>query len=85
MKNFTTIKSLMAGSLFLLSGSIMAQTNLLTNGGFEDWVSDSEAVDWKSTNSASNGSVSKSAEARSGAASLLLKGALRISAWLLKK
>lgn len=75
MKNFTTIKSLMAGSLFLLSGSIMAQTNLLTNGGFEDWVSDSEAVDWKSTNSASNGSVSKSAEARSGAASLLLKGA----------
>ena len=36
------------------------------NGGFEEWVSDSEPVGWKSTSSASNATLSKSTEARNG-------------------
>ena len=38
----------------------------LVNGGFEEWVSDSEPVGWKSTSSASNATLSKSTEARNG-------------------
>ena len=38
----------------------------LVNGGFEDWVSDSEATGWKSASSASSATVSKSTDARNG-------------------
>ena len=38
----------------------------LVNGGFEEWVSDSEPVGWKSTSTASNATLSKSTEARNG-------------------
>ena len=38
----------------------------LVNGGFEEWVSNSEPVGWKSTSSASNATLSKSTEARNG-------------------
>jgi len=38
----------------------------LVNGGFEEWVSDEEPVGWKSASSASNATLSKSGDARSG-------------------
>jgi hypothetical protein len=48
--------------------------NLLTNGGFETWNSDSEAADWKSTSTASNATVSKSSNAHSGSYAALVAG-----------
>ena len=36
------------------------------NGGFEEWVSDSEPKGWKSASSASNATLSKSTDARNG-------------------
>ncbi|MBP5393854.1 MAG: hypothetical protein J6Y59_08570 [Bacteroidaceae bacterium] len=38
----------------------------LVNGGFEEWVSDAEPLGWKSASTASNATLSKSTEARSG-------------------
>ena len=38
----------------------------LTNGDFENWVSDSEPAGWKSASSASNATLSKSTDARGG-------------------
>lgn len=38
----------------------------LVNGGFEEWVSDTEPKGWKSVSSASNATVKKSTEARNG-------------------
>ena len=38
----------------------------LVNGGFEEWVSDSEPKGWKSASSASNATLSKSTDARNG-------------------
>lgn len=38
----------------------------LVNGGFEEWVSDTEPKGWKSASSASNATVKKSTEARNG-------------------
>lgn len=52
----------------------MAQTNLLSNPSFEDWDGDN-ATNWVSTTTASNGTVEKSTDARTGSASILLKGA----------
>ena len=38
----------------------------LVNGGFEEWVSDSEPRGWKSASSASSATLSKSTDARNG-------------------
>ena len=38
----------------------------LMNGGFEEWVSDTEPTGWKSASSASNATLNKSSDARSG-------------------
>ena len=38
----------------------------LVNGSFEEWVSDSEPTGWKSASSASNATLSKSSDARTG-------------------
>lgn len=38
----------------------------LTNGGFESWISDSEPEGWKSASTASNATLKKSTDARSG-------------------
>jgi len=38
----------------------------LVNGGFEEWVSDSEPKGWKSASSASSATLSKSTDARNG-------------------
>ena len=42
-----------------------AQTELLTNGGFENWT-DGVADGWKSASSAGNGTVTQSTDARTG-------------------
>lgn len=59
-------------SMFI-AGSAMAQTNLLSNASFEEWDG-SNATNWVSTTTASNGTVEKSTDARTGSASILLKG-----------
>lgn len=59
-------------SMFI-AGSAMAQTNLLSNPSFEEWDG-SNATNWVSTTSASNGTVEKSTDARTGSASILIKG-----------
>lgn len=51
-------------ALFATSFSF-AQTELLTNGGFEDWT-DGVADGWKSASSASKGTVTQSTDARTG-------------------
>jgi hypothetical protein len=48
--------------------------NLLTNGGFETWNSDSEAANWKSASTASNATVSKSTNAHSDSYAALVAG-----------
>lgn len=73
MKNFTSIKNWMAFSFLLMGGTAMAQTNLLSNASFEEWSEDKPAH-WVSTTTASNGTISQSAEARTGSSSVLLKG-----------
>ena len=45
----------------------------LTNGSFEDWVSDTEATGWKSASSASNAEVGKSTDARTGSYACIVK------------
>ena len=45
----------------------------LVNGGFEEWVSTSEAVGWKSASSASSATVEQSQDAHGGSFSCLVK------------
>ena len=56
--------------LALVCNVSLAQTNLITNGGFEDWTSDSQPAEWKSTTSASASTLSKSTDAHSGSYSV---------------
>ncbi len=46
-----------------------------TNGGFEEWTSDSQPTGWKSTTTASNATLSKSTDAHSGEYSVCVKNA----------
>ena len=55
---------LLAAALFTATFT-QAQTELLTNGGFENWTND-VANEWKSTTTASNGTVTQSTDAHSG-------------------
>jgi hypothetical protein len=48
--------------------------NLITNGDFESWVSDSEATAWKSASTASNATVSKSTDAHTGSYAAQIEG-----------
>jgi len=48
-------------------------TTELVNGGFEEWVSDTEATGWKSASSASTAELEKSTEARSGSYACIVK------------
>lgn len=73
MKNFTSMKNWMAFSFLLMSGTAMAQTNLLSNASFEDW-SEGKPAYWVSTTTASKGDISQSSDARTGKSSVLLKG-----------
>ena len=45
----------------------------LVNGGFEEWVSDTEPTGWKSACSASNAELGKSTEARGGSFACIVK------------
>ena len=56
--------------LALVCNVCFAQTNLIKNGGFEDWTSDSQPAEWKSTTSASASTLSKSTDAHSGSYSV---------------
>lgn len=73
MKNFTSMKNWMAFSFLLMSGTAMAQTNLLSNASFEEWSGD-EPAHWVSTTTAGNGTISQATDARTGSSSILLKG-----------
>lgn len=73
MKNFTSMKNWMAFSFLLMSGTAMAQTNLLSNASFEEWSGD-EPAHWVSTTTAGNGTISQATDARTGSSSVLLKG-----------
>ena len=44
----------------------------LVNGGFEEWVSDTEPKGWKSASAASNATIGKSTEARNGSFACLV-------------
>lgn len=48
-------------------------TELLTNGGFEDWV-DGYPVEWKSASSAGNATLEQSTDKRGGSFAVLVKG-----------
>lgn len=50
---------------FFATSFSFAQTELLTNGGFESWT-DGVADGWKSASSAGNGTVTQSTDARTG-------------------
>lgn len=53
--------------------SAFAQTEILSNGGFESWT-DGVADDWKSTTTASSATVSQSTDARTGSYAALVAG-----------
>ncbi|MBR1788568.1 MAG: carbohydrate binding domain-containing protein [Bacteroidaceae bacterium] len=52
----------------------MAQTNLLKNGGFEEWTDDATPVSWKTESTAGNATLAKSTDSRSGNYSVEIKG-----------
>jgi hypothetical protein len=54
--------------------SVPGGENLITNGDFESWVSDSEATAWKSASTASNATVSKSTDAHAGSYAVQIEG-----------
>ena len=49
-----------------------AQTELLTNGGFEKWT-DGQPDEWKSTTTASSGTLTQTTDAHSGSYAVVLK------------
>lgn len=74
MRKITSIKSALLMALFLVAGQAFAQTNLLTNGGFEDWT-DGVPTGWKSASTASSATLTQSETAKSGAYSVQVGGA----------
>ena len=50
-----------------------AQTNLVKNGGFEEW-NDGKPAYWTTASTAGNATISQSADAHSGASAVLVKG-----------
>ena len=48
--------------------------NILTTGGFEQWVSDTEPTGWKSASSATKGTMAKSVDKRNGDFSVEVEG-----------
>lgn len=74
MRFFTSLKNGLLLAVLLLAGQAMAQTNLLKNGGFEEWA-DGVPTGWKSASSAGNATLTQSEEARTGAYSVQVAGA----------
>lgn len=52
---------------------VMGGLETFTNGGFEEWVDDSQPVNWKSTTTASSATLEKSTDAHGGSYSVLVK------------
>lgn len=73
MTSFTSLKNWMLLAVLFVSGSVTAQTNLLSNAGFEEWEG-GKPVHWVSTTSAGNATVSQSDDALTGSSSVLVKG-----------
>ena len=74
MMNFTSLKSWMLTAALCVAGAASAQTELLQNASFEEWNGE-EPTHWASVSSASKATLSKSADARTGAASVMVAGA----------
>ena len=51
MTSFTSLKSWMLLAVLLVTGSVVAQTNLLSNASFEEW-NDGKPVHWVSATTA---------------------------------
>ena len=65
MTNFTSLKSWLLLAVLFVTGSVAAQTNLLSNAGFEEW-NDGKPAHWVTTSTAGNATVSQSTDARTG-------------------
>lgn len=61
-------------AMLFMAGQVWAQTELLSNGGFEEW-NGTTPVGWKSASTASNATLAQSEDARSGEYSVLVSGA----------
>lgn len=76
IKNYSgTIEFDNANAEILDKGDVEEMGGLETfeNGGFEEWVSDSNAKGWKSTTTASNATVSKSEDSHTGSYAACIK------------
>lgn len=73
MTSFTSLKSWMLLAVLLVTGSVVAQTNLLSNASFEEW-NDGKPVHWVSTTTAGNATLAQSDDALTGSSSVLVKG-----------
>lgn len=65
MTSFTSLKNVLLLAVLFVSGSVTAQTNLLSNAGFEEW-NDGKPTHWVTTSTAGNATVSQSTDARTG-------------------
>ncbi len=54
---------------------VMGGLETFVNGGFEEWVNDSQPTGWKSTTTASSATLEKSTDAHGGEYSVLIKNA----------
>lgn len=73
MRNFTLFKNMLWLALAFVAGNAMAQTNLLSNAGFEDWA-DGTPAEWTPTTTAGSATLSQSTEAYEGSYSVLVTG-----------
>ena len=74
MANFTSLRNWLFMAVLCLTGTAMAQTELLQNNSFEEWNGDNPAH-WVSSTTASKATLSQSAEARTGNLSVMVAGA----------
>lgn len=73
MRKFTSIKNGLMLAMLFLAGQVWAQTELLPNGGFEEW-NGNVPTGWKSASTAGNATLAQSEEARSGEYSVQVGG-----------
>ena len=75
MVNFTSLKSWLLTTALFVAGVATAQTELLQNGGFEEWNDGGKPVHWVTASSVGNATLSQSADARTGSSSVMVAGA----------
>lgn len=76
MKKFTSLKQGLLLALLFITGQAVAQTNLLSNGSFEEWT-EGVPAGWKSASSASNATLTQSEEAKTGTYSVEVTGSTK--------